>query len=74
MREEGANQPIEAVGKQLRAMMSFLPKAAHSGQVRRICTSDADIDDFVRRTTQNANGKDRRRYCAKNPQSAFRNR
>ncbi len=31
MREEGANQPIEAVGKQLRAMMPFLPKPANRG-------------------------------------------
>ncbi len=28
MRQEAANQPIETVGKQLRAMMSFLPKPA----------------------------------------------
>ena len=31
MREEAANQPIETVGKQLRAMMSFLPKPANRG-------------------------------------------
>jgi ketol-acid reductoisomerase len=31
MREEGAKQPIEVVGKQLRGMMSFLPKPANKG-------------------------------------------
>ena len=31
MRQEAASQPIEEVGKKLRAMMSFLPKPANRG-------------------------------------------